>query len=200
MDFKAILNQAQIALCDGVGLWLAGRILGKHFTERITGVDFMQNLCKKVAKKPITVGFLGGRPGVAELTAKCLKAKYPGLNVVFAGTEWDENNSEFRIQNSETKKEKNHNKIDILFVAFGFPKQEQWMNEHLDRIPVRVMMGVGGSFDYISGKIPRAPKIIQAIGLEWLYRLLRQPWRWKRQLALVEFIWLVIKEKLSITH
>ena len=202
-DFKNILNQAQIALCDGVGLWLAGKILGKPFQQRITGVDFMEKLCEKVAEKPITIGFLGGREGVAELTAKCLKAKYPGLKVVFTGSEWNEK-SKVKNQNLENETTDDQRQIDILFVAFGFPKQEQWMFEHLDeihgihKIPVRVMMGVGGSFDYMSGKIPRAPEFIRVIGLEWLYRLIRQPWRWKRQFALIQFVWLVIKEKSGI--
>jgi N-acetylglucosaminyldiphosphoundecaprenol N-acetyl-beta-D-mannosaminyltransferase len=180
-DFKNTLNHARIALCDGVGLLLAGKMLGKPFKERITGVDFMEKLCKQVAGKPITVGFLGGRNGVAKSASECLLKKYPRLQVKFIGEDWKQNQA-----------------VDILFVAFGFPKQEQWMYYHLNKIPVRVMMGVGGSFDYMSGKIPRAPDFLRVIGLEWLYRLVRQPWRWKRQLALVEFLELVVKEKFGI--
>jgi N-acetylglucosaminyldiphosphoundecaprenol N-acetyl-beta-D-mannosaminyltransferase len=140
----------------------------------------MQKLCQQVAEKPITVGFLGGRGGVAKKTAECLLGKYPKLQVKFIGEEW-----------------KQDQPIDILFVAFGFPKQEEWMSHHINKIPVRVMMGVGGSFDYISGKIPRAPGFLRVVGLEWFYRLAKQPWRWKRQLALVEFLGLVLKEKLK---
>jgi N-acetylglucosaminyldiphosphoundecaprenol N-acetyl-beta-D-mannosaminyltransferase len=87
--------------------------------------------------------------------------------------------------------------IDILFVALGAPKQEFWINKNLDKIPVKVAIGVGGAFDYISGKTPRAPTFIRSVGLEWLFRLVVQPWRIKRQLALIEFIRLVVKEKLS---
>ncbi|HSW97175.1 MAG TPA: WecB/TagA/CpsF family glycosyltransferase, partial [Candidatus Saccharimonadales bacterium] len=86
---------------------------------------------------------------------------------------------------------------DILFVAFGFPKQEEWMFTNLSKVNVTVMMGVGGAFDYISGRVPRAPLWVQKLGFEWLFRLVRQPWRWKRQLALLEFIWLVMKEKMK---
>ncbi|MBI2022959.1 WecB/TagA/CpsF family glycosyltransferase, partial [Candidatus Giovannonibacteria bacterium] len=85
--------------------------------------------------------------------------------------------------------------IDILFVAFGFPKQEEWMHEHLGKIPVRVMVGVGGAFDYISGRVPRAPAWVQKLGFEWLFRLVVQPWRIKRQLALLRFAFLVLREK-----
>jgi len=183
-EFKNILNEAEIALCDGSGLWWASNVLGKPIQQRIPGVDFMEKLCQKVSNQPITVGFLGGRHGVAELTSECLKQKYPNLKVVFT-------RSSPNILISQ------YPHIDVLFVAYGFPKQEEWMHEHLNKIPVRVMMGVGGAFDYISGKVPRAPKMLRIFGLEWFYRLLRQPWRWRRQIALLEFIWLVLKERVK---
>ncbi len=178
-QFKAVLNNARLGLPDGIGVTMAGRILGKHFYERITGVDFMELLCKEVSEKPITVGFLGGRGGVAEKTAECLRQKYSGLKAVFVGEEWKKT------------------EVDILFVAYGFPKQEEWMAEHIVKIPVKVIMGVGGSFDYISGSVMRAPLLIRSIGFEWLFRLLMQPWRIKRQFVLLQFCLLVLREKLS---
>ncbi len=197
-EFRDILNQAQISLPDGVGVLWAGRVLGKPFQQRITGVDFMKSLCKEVIRKPITVGFLGGRGGVAEVTSKCLQKAYPGLKVGFVGEEpGGISNFKFQISNAQSRRFEETITCDILFVAFGFPKQEEWMAENLEKLDVKVMMGVGGAFDYISGKVPRAPKLIRAIGFEWLYRLLRQPWRWKRQLALVEFVGLVLREKFS---
>lgn len=180
IEFKKVLNEAKIALCDGIGLWLSSKILGIEIKERISGVDFMERLCEMVSKQPITIGFLGGRPGVAERTSECLKVRFTGLKVVFTGEEWNRDN---KI------------KIDILFVAFGFPKQELWMKENINKINVRVMMGVGGAFDYLSGEVARAPKMVRNIGFEWLYRLIMQPWRWKRQLSLFEFAFLIIKEK-----
>jgi len=90
----------------------------------------------------------------------------------------------------------NHS-IDLLFVAYGFPKQEEWMAEHIHNLPVQVMMGVGGAFDYISGQVPRAPRFLRKLGLEWLFRLAVQPWRLKRQLALFDFAFLVLKKRLS---
>ena len=149
------------------------------------------------------MGFLGGKDGVAEKTAECLQKKYPGLRVNFAGSEWP---NEMKDEKGELKnREKtshlsfliSHLSIDILFVAFGVPKQEFWISDNLEKIPVKIAIGVGGAFDYISGRVKRAPEWIQNIGLEWLYRLIREPWRLKRQLALLEFIRLVIKEKVK---
>ncbi|HSW97629.1 MAG TPA: WecB/TagA/CpsF family glycosyltransferase [Candidatus Saccharimonadales bacterium] len=208
--FKEILNNAGIALCDGMQLFRAAAFVGKPLIERITGVEFMESLCKYISKKPITVGFLGGKNGVAKMTAERLSKKYPGLKVCFIGEEHtDMINYELSIthkgkdnvrknMHKNSKLEDNQrNNIDILFVAFGFPKQEEWMFKNLGRLNVSVMMGVGGAFDYISGKVQRAPIWIQSLGLEWLYRLIRQPWRWRRQLSLVTFVWLIMKEKIQ---
>jgi N-acetylglucosaminyldiphosphoundecaprenol N-acetyl-beta-D-mannosaminyltransferase len=88
--------------------------------------------------------------------------------------------------------------LDVLFVGFGFPKQEQWIYDHMDELPVRVFMTVGGSFDLVSNSLPRAPKAMRSIGLEWLWRLILEPWRWKRQLKLFEFVYLVFKQRLGL--
>lgn len=188
-SFRMILNNARLGLADGIGVLLGGKVLGKHFKGRTTGVDLMERLCEEVSKRPITVGFLGGGTKVAERTAECLSSKYPGLQVIFAALEWSN-------KSLKSPKSPKLPTIDLLFVAFGFPKQEEWMASHVGKVPVRVMIAVGGAFDYISGSVPRAPLLIRKMGLEWLFRLIVQPWRWKRQLALVEFVWLVVKEKL----
>lgn len=99
---------------------------------------------------------------------------------------------ESRSMNHDNQKKRQS--IDILFVAFGAPRQETWIHSNLANIPVRVAMGVGGSFDYISGQVSRAPFLLRLVGLEWLYRLVRQPWRWRRQLALITFVGIVVKE------
>jgi N-acetylglucosaminyldiphosphoundecaprenol N-acetyl-beta-D-mannosaminyltransferase len=203
-DFRNALNGAGIALCDGVGLFTAAKLLGTPLKERIAGTDFMEELCKQSVKNAVTVGFLGGGPGVAERTAECLIKKYPGLKVAFAAEEWPDQASKLQSLTASEKENFEALKlwsteapIGILFVAFGFPKQEEWMADHLEKLPVRVMMGVGGAFDYISGGVSRAPKIIRDLGLEWLYRLIRQPWRLKRQLVLPKFVFLVLKERFS---
>jgi len=213
--YKKILNSAELALPDGIGVTIAGKILRVRLKERITGVDLLESLCREASQKPITVGFLGGRHGVAEETAECLVKKYPGLKVVFTGGRWTDgnfglnsprgmkqnktrNNAERRfsvVQRSVSRS--SAAVIDILFVAFGAPKQEIWISQNLDKLPVRVAIGVGGAFDYISGSVPRVPLFIRKIGLEWLFRLIMQPWRIKRQIALLEFMSLVLKEKIA---
>lgn len=181
-NYKRTLNSAQLALADGIGIILAFKFLGFSLKEKITGIDLMESLCKEASKRPITVGFLGSGPKIAEKTAECLEKRYFGLKITFFGSE---------IGNFDKLRG-----TDILFVGFGSPKQEFWIKENLKRLPVKSVMGVGGAFDIISGKVGRAPAIMRRLGLEWLYRLFRQPWRAKRQLALIKFIFLVIKEKL----
>lgn len=181
---RDVLNQAQISLPDGVGVIVAGKLLGKPIQARIAGVDFMKNLVKSVSKQPVNTGFLGGLPGVAKEAADCLKEKYPKLRVAYASDTFD-------------KPKMIHSDIDILFVAYGFPKQEQWILKNINEIPAAVVMGVGGTFDFIAGRVPRAPKIIRDIGLEWMFRLIIQPWRIRRQARLLHFGGLILREALS---
>lgn len=182
-EFMEILNKANLAIPDGVGLKLAG------VKNRIAGVDLMEKLCEIASQKGLSVGLLGGKDNVAKLTAQKLAEKYPSLKISFAedGGEVDEQGD---LSSSSGRK-----KMDILFVAFGPPKQEKWIAKNLKNIPVKVAMGVGGAFDFLSGKIPRAPERIRNLGLEWLFRLTVEPWRIKRQLALVKFVWLVLTKK-----
>lgn len=179
--YKKVLNSANLALADGVGIILAGKLLGKPLKERIPGTDLVKILCETIAKQPIMVSFLGGRPKIAEKTAECLRKEYPGLRIKFAG--------------EDLPKDLNKLTSDILFVALGSPKQEFWIAENLKKLPVKVAIGVGGAFDYISGNVPRAPGWVRYLGFEWFFRLLIQPWRIKRQVALIEFISLAIKER-----
>ncbi|MBA3723708.1 MAG: WecB/TagA/CpsF family glycosyltransferase [Candidatus Levybacteria bacterium] len=208
LAYKDKLNSADIALADGIGVILASRLLGLPIQERTTGVDFIEQLCEMSREKPISMGFLGGRSNVAELAAECLKQKYPWIDVVFTGEEWDSRGfkiKDLRLKN-DNKDEKilnpkslivNQPQIDILFVAYGFPKQEEWIYDNLATLPVKAAMGVGGAFDYLSGSVPRAPKFMRRLGFEWLYRLTIQPWRLKRQVALLKFIVLILKERFT---
>ncbi len=180
-NYKKVLNGAKLALPDGIGVMIASKLLATPLIERIHGVDLVENLCREVSKQPITMGFLGAGPHVAELTAECLREKYPGLKINFTEREWNF--------------EKKHPETDILFVAFGSPKQEIWIAENLSKLPVKVAIGVGGAFDFISGKVRRAPVFVRKLGLEWLFRLIIEPWRIKRQLRLIKFIVLIYKEK-----
>lgn len=188
-EYQKVLNSAEISLPDGVGIIISGKFLGKLVKNRITGVDFMKKICEMVEKKPITIGFLGGGPNIAKKASECLKKEFSELKISFA---------EAKDPTLETAKFVKKHPVDILFVAYGFPKQEQWISQHLEHLPVTVVMAVGGSLDYLSGAVPRAPKWLRLIGFEWVFRLFVQPWRWRRQLALIEFMWLVLIEKLRM--
>lgn len=180
--FRDILNNADIALPDGFGLRLANTKL----SHTVTGTDLMEALCRVCSEKGFTVGFLGGKDNIAIRLAECLKKKYPGLRVNFAA-------SGGVIDSSGEQREKILvPKTDILFVAFGHVKQEKWIAKNLPNLPVSVAMGVGGAFDYLSGTVPRAPRIIRKLGLEWFFRLIIEPWRIKRQTNLLKFIWQVM--------
>lgn len=189
LEFKKVLNQADLSIPDGAGLKLAADI-----QSTTPGVDLMEELIKVSAKKGFTIGLLGGGDLVAVKLAECLKKKYPGLKVVFAesGGMVDEEGRLPRLPRLP--------RLDILFVAFGQVKQEKWIAQNLSHLPVKVAMGVGGAFDYLSGLVPRAPKLMRNLGLEWLFRLVLQPWRIKRQLVLIKFVFMVISTKFSITN
>lgn len=186
-EFKKVLNQADLSIPDGSGLKLSGKV-----KNTFSGTDFMESLISLAAEKAFVVGFLGGREGVAKKIAECLKEKYPRLKVAFAksGGEIDGDGRWTTVKIPP---------LDILFVAFGHIKQEKWIAANLDKVPVKMAMGVGGSFDYFSGTVPRAPKLVRNLGLEWLFRLIIQPWRIKRQLALVKYLGLLIRRWSKIT-
>lgn len=198
-QLKKIINQADLSIPDGTGLKLSGDIVCTT-----SGIDLMEELIKLSSDYGFTVGFLGGKEGVAEKVAECLLKKYPKLKISSAesGGEVDNegNSIEYAVCSIEGRKQKKANTLhtiysiphtDLLFVAFGQPKQEKWIYQNLAKIPVKAAMGVGGSFDYLSGKVPRAPKWVRSLGLEWLFRLVIQPWRIKRQLRLVKYLWLI---------
>lgn len=184
--FREILEQADLAVADGVGLVLAAWFLGQPLKGRITGVDLMEKICQRAAERGWPVFLFGGREGAAEEAAERLRGKYQGLRTK------EINNSQ--IMNNELGIKNNA----ILFVALGAPKQEKWIRENLKKMSlVKVAMGCGGAFDFIGGRVRRAPKIIRGVGLEWLWRLILQPWRIGRiYRAIVVFTWLVVREKL----
>lgn len=210
-DFKEVINNADLALTDGMQLYRAAHFLGVPLKERIIGTDLVERVCEKVADWPITVGFLGAGPKVAEKASERLLTKYPKLKINFVAQEWSEEGfaaaqTELSSMNNElsNKKEKSiqHNskfipQVDILFVAYGALKQEFWMAERIQKVPVRVMIGVGGALDQIANPSLRPPVWVHQFGLGWLYRLIREPWRIKRQVKLIQFVWVVIKEKFS---
>lgn len=192
--FRDILNNAVIAIPDGFGLMLAAKFLKRPLDQRITGVDFIWHVAELAEKEEYSIYLYGARKGIAKKTAEKLQNKFPHLKIVGAESGYGENGELNDAQVAEDIKQKSP---DILLVALGAPKQEKWIAAHLqDFIGVKVAMGVGGAFDYISGSIKRAPMFIRKIGLEWLYRLIIQPWRIKRIFtATVYFAYLVVKGK-----
>jgi len=192
--FKRVIETAQIKLIDGVGVVWASRLL-KIKAERITGVELMTDLLKLAQEMSLRVLLIGGKLNLALRLAQCYQQKYPKAK--FSGLEGIKN-----IKNLTLEEEKaifsivGETKPNIVMVAFGSPDQELWLARHAERFAHCVCIGVGGAFDFLSGEIPRAPRFLQKIGLEWLFRLIMQPWRWKRQLRLIKFTWLVLGEKI----
>jgi N-acetylglucosaminyldiphosphoundecaprenol N-acetyl-beta-D-mannosaminyltransferase len=191
--FRAVVNRAALSLCDTVGLLSVARRRGGTLRERVTGVELIERLCDLAALEGLPVYFLGGAPCVAADAAAILEALHPGLTI--AGTREgyftdDENASVVAaIRESGAK---------LLFVGLGSPRQEFWLAENLRETGCGAGIGVGGSFDVISGRVERAPQIMRRFGLEWLYRLVKEPHRWRRQLALPYFVWLVALDRLGL--
>lgn len=185
-----LIGTSQIITPDGISIVWATKKLGDPVPERVTGIDLMERLCKEAAEVGWNVFLLGGAPGIAEKAADNLTKKYPGLQIV--GT----HDGYFKDEESEeiTKMIK-MSCTDILFAGMGAPKQEFWIRKHMWPAGVKVSMGVGGSFDVLSGTKKRAPHIFINLHLEWLYRLLIEPSRIKRQMVLPKFVGLVLKEE-----
>jgi N-acetylglucosaminyldiphosphoundecaprenol N-acetyl-beta-D-mannosaminyltransferase len=187
-EFRAALQKAALCIPDGIGVLWAARWQGEKLRERVAGSDLLPLLTEQAAKCGWRVYFLGAAPGVADKTAGILSDRFPDLNVVgtFSGSPAQEEEAAIvdRIRSAQA---------DLIFVAYGAPKQDLWLYRNLRKTGAKVGVGVGGSFDFIAGIQKRAPRWIQRIGVEWLYRLLREPWRWRRQLALLKFVWLVIR-------
>lgn len=191
-DFRRILNAADLNVADGVGLILAARWLGHPLPERVTGSDGIYRLAAYCAQRGYRPFFLGAAPGVAEVVAQRLTAAYPGLEVAgtYAGSPREEDAEEIIARVRAARP-------DLLLVAYGVPAEEQWIARHRDRLGVPVMIGVGGAFDFVAGVARRAPVWMRRVGLEWLHRLIQEPWRWRRQLALPRFVALVFRQKFA---
>lgn len=184
------LNKADLVTADGSGVIWASKYLGDPIEERVTGIDLLDAICKDANQKGWKLYFLGAAPGIAEKAVLKVLELYPECQIVGYENGYFKEDDEERIV--ENIKKANP---DILFVALGAPRQEFWIREHLKELEVPVCMGVGGSFDVLAGKVDRAPEWMQKSGLEWLYRLIKEPWRFKRMLSLPKFVLAVVKQK-----
>ncbi len=174
--FRSALGQADLNLADSTGIMWAARRLGQALPERISGADLVFDLAERAAKRHWRLYLVGGMPGIAQAAAATLKKRYPTLIIAGAeaGITPDSTDPEPVI------KRINRAKPDILYVAFGAPKQELFIDTYKKRLGVPIMLGVGGSFDFIAGRVTRAPQWLRRVGFEWLWRLVQEPWRLKR--------------------
>jgi N-acetylglucosaminyldiphosphoundecaprenol N-acetyl-beta-D-mannosaminyltransferase len=180
--FRQCINQAALVMPDGIGIVWAARYLRRPTPERVTGVDTIVELAKLCARHGYRMYLLGAAPGVAEEAGLRLQDLAPEVSIAgsYAGSpaEAEEHEIIERIRASAA---------DVLCVAYGAPAQDLWIQRNLERLPVALAIGVGGSFDFLTGRQRRAPHWMRKLGLEWLYRLYREPWRWRRMLALPQF-------------
>lgn len=191
-ELKSILNDAGLLIPDGAGVILGSRILKTPLKEKVSGIDLIKNLFKASAGKNISYYILGGQPGVAEIAAVNIMSEFGKVNIkgythgYFAP---DEENTVIETINRL--------KPDILLVGFGVPKQEFWIHQNMYRLNCKVCIGVGGSIDVLAGTAALAPEFMRKAGLEWLFRLVRDPKRYKRMLDLPRFVLLTWKKRLS---
>lgn len=188
--FFNILNRAPLCVPDGVGLLWASRRLGSPIAERVTGSDGVPLIARHAADRGWRIFFLGAGDGIAKKAANILCRRFPGLQV--AGTH---GGSPAESEEDDIVARINRAKADILFVAYGAPQQDKWIARNLPRLDVTMAMGIGGSLDFIAGEVARAPEWMRRRGLEWCYRLFRQPWRFRRMLRLPRFALAVLRQR-----
>ncbi|MDE2816903.1 MAG: WecB/TagA/CpsF family glycosyltransferase [Chloroflexota bacterium] len=188
--FRSAIRNASLVVPDGAGIVWAMRRQGFVDAERVTGIDLMQALCVRAAQEQVPVFLLGAAPGIAVKAAAILQQEIPDLTV--AGTAVGSPDPKHAAGLCAQIRESG---AGILFVAFGCPAQDFWIQQYQEETGARLAIGVGGSFDYISGAVTRAPLWVRGMNLEWCYRLFRQPWRWRRQLTLIPYVWKILREK-----
>ncbi|MBP7688253.1 MAG: WecB/TagA/CpsF family glycosyltransferase [Thermoflexales bacterium] len=188
LEFKHILNRAALNLPDGIGVVWAAKRQGRVLRERVAGSDLIYQLADRAVKTGWKIFLLGAAEGVADQAALKLQMLYPGVKIVGA---WA--GSPRATEDDEAVQQIIAAQADIVLVAYGAPKQDKWIDRNLARTGASVAIGMGGSFDFVVGTQRRAPQWIRRLNLEWLYRLVREPWRWRRQLALPRFVWKVMR-------
>jgi N-acetylglucosaminyldiphosphoundecaprenol N-acetyl-beta-D-mannosaminyltransferase len=187
--FRTLLNRVPLNLPDSAGLLWAARFTKQHLPERVTGADTVERLCSALTPEN-PVFLLGAAPGVAEKAGLVLRSRYPGVRIAgtFAGSPRKEDEKEIIARIQEAKPH-------ILLVAYGAPAQDLWIDAHLRELPsVRLAMGVGGTLDFLAGVRVRSPLLLQRLHLEWAWRLVQEPRRWKRiATAVVVFPLMVLR-------
>lgn len=175
--YREILNGAGLVLPDGIGVVHAAKILGTPLKGRVPGIDFASALVERLARSGLRLFLLGAKPGVAELAAEKLRAAHPGL--LICGT-----HDGYFQEDAPVVEEIRAAGADVIFVCLGAPKQELWMVQHGPDTGARLAVGLGGSLDVFAGTVERAPESWQKAGMEWLYRLIKEPSRFGRMARL----------------
>ena len=195
-DLQEVYDHADLVIPDGISLLIAARLYGRSLQQRVAGVDLFKELCRLAVVHDLHVFLLGGRPGSAELSVATLKSEFSGLRCSTYCPPFGFEQSAAGLK--QTADAITAARPDILFAAFGAPKQEYWIYRHGLKLSVPVCIGVGGSFEIVGGVVPRAPMWAQSMGCEWLYRLCREPRRmWRRYLiGNVEFAAIVLRQRI----
>ncbi len=188
-----LINKADLVTPDGSGIVWGANYLGMPLKERVSGIDLLWEICRVAPEKGWRIYLLGAAPGVAEQAAANLKIKYEGISIAGVRNGYFDMSSQEEVQS--IVEEVRQAQADILFIAMGAPRQEYFIEDYGKEFGVKVAIGVGGSFDVVAGVVKRAPVFMQKMGIEWLWRLLCQPSRWKRMMNLPRFVRLVKKTK-----
>ncbi|MCP4133784.1 MAG: WecB/TagA/CpsF family glycosyltransferase [bacterium] len=195
-DFQRIYNSASLVLADGVPLLWAGKFLGTPIREKLSGSDVFHDICRVGAEKGYRFFFMGGREGAAAQTAEIMQQRHPDIKIVgfYCPPMGFENNEE---ESAKIAKMIKKAKPDIMFLGLGSPKQEKWADRFSAELGIPITVGIGITFEYTCGMVQRAPVWMQKVGLEWFYRLIKEPKRlWKRYLINdPRFFWLVLKQR-----
>jgi N-acetylglucosaminyldiphosphoundecaprenol N-acetyl-beta-D-mannosaminyltransferase len=188
-DYKRIVQSADMVVPDGTGIIIASRILNQPIRERVTGFDLTIRLLEHANENKWRIYLLGGREETNQKAVENIHSQYPHVQIVGSHHgffDWENNTVSSQIQDASP---------DLIFVALGFPKQEQWIAKNYALYSKGLFMGVGGSIDVLAGEVKRAPHIWQRLNLEWFYRLITQPTRWRRMMAIPKFLIQIYKLK-----
>jgi N-acetylglucosaminyldiphosphoundecaprenol N-acetyl-beta-D-mannosaminyltransferase len=183
VTLRDLFNSADLVVPDGSGIVWAVRRRGGRMYHRVTGVDCVTALAERAAQRGWRVFLLGAAPGVADEAARRLQGRFPGLRIAGTYPGTPDPSQDERMTGLVRA-----SAADVVCVAYGAPHQERWIARNRDRLGAAVALGVGGTLDFLAGRVPRAPAWMRHIGIEWAYRLWREPWRWRRMLALPRFV------------
>jgi N-acetylglucosaminyldiphosphoundecaprenol N-acetyl-beta-D-mannosaminyltransferase len=193
-EYRETLRTADLAFADGIGMRLAGIFLGRKVRDNVNGTDLFPRLCQALDGRGKRIFLLGARPGTAERMAGWMAGRYPGI--VVSGCR----DGYFSpAEEADVIQQVRRSQSDLLLVAFGAPRQDVWVDQHLAELGVKVAVGVGGLLDFFGGRIPRAPRWIRRLGMEWCYRLYQEPRRLARRYLLGNPVFLarVLRERVA---